>query len=150
MIFADGITHLIQDKVLLGGDYKTSVHEQKSAPDKPAIDAIVDAIAKDPYALGYGGLGYLQGKPVNALALAVKPQGPFYKGTYQEILHHRYPLSRFVYIHIDKIPGRPLDPKVREFVRYTLSAQGQKSIVDEGSYLPLTPDVVKQELGKLE
>jgi len=149
LIFADGITHLIQDRVLLGGDYKATVQEQKASPDKPAIDAIVDSVSKDPYALGYGGLGYIQGKPVKALALAVGPKGFFYTGTYDEILHHTYPLSRFVYIHIDKVPGKPLDPKVREFVRYALSAEGQKSVIDEGSYLPLTPDVVKQELHKL-
>ena len=148
--FADGVTHLIQEKVLLGGDYKATIQEKRPTPALSAIDAIVNEVAADPYALGYGGLGYIQGKNVKALALATSPRGPYYKGTYDEVLYHRYPLSRFIYIHLDRKPGKAIDPKVREFVRFVLSAQGQKDVIAEGSYLPLTPDVIRQEMEKLD
>ena len=42
-----------------------------------------------------------------------------------------------------------VDPKIREFLRYVLSRQGQQDVADEGGYLPLTPSVAREQLRKL-
>jgi phosphate transport system substrate-binding protein len=43
-----------------------------------------------------------------------------------------------------------MDPLVREFLRYVLSQEGQADIVRDGKYLPLTADVVREQLKKLD
>ena len=39
---------------------------------------------------------------------------------------------------MDRAPGQPLEPRVKEFLRYILSREGQQDIVDDGRYLPLS------------
>ena len=48
-----------------------------------------------------------------------------------------YPLSRFMYIYVNKVPGRPLPPLEREFLKMVLSREGQEIVVKDG-YIPLT------------
>ena len=43
-----------------------------------------------------------------------------------------------------------VDPKIREFLRYILSRQGQQDVEREGDYLPLTPELIREQLKKLE
>ena len=65
-------------------------------------------------------------------------------------------LSRPVYIYytIDnektEIANPRVDPKVREFLRYILSKEGQQAVAHEGAYLPLTRSVVEEQLKKLD
>ncbi len=61
----------------------------------------------------------------------------------------KYPLARFLYLYINKAPNKALDPLVAEFVRFLLSKEGQEVVVKDG-YLPLTPEIVKQETAKLQ
>jgi len=55
-----------------------------------------------------------------------------------------------VYFYVDKAPGKPLDPKVKEFIRYVLSREGQDAVQKDGKYLPLTGALVVEQLKKLE
>ena len=61
----------------------------------------------------------------------------------------KYPLSRFLYIYVNKAPGKPLDPLVKEYMKLILSKEGQEVVVKDG-YLPLTAAIVAEELKKLE
>jgi phosphate transport system substrate-binding protein len=63
---------------------------------------------------------------------------------------NRYPLSRFVYVFVNRPPGKPLEPKVKEFLKLALSREGQQVVSDERVYLPLTTEIVREELAKLE
>jgi len=54
------------------------------------------------------------------------------------------------YWYLNREPGRPIDPKLREYLRYTLSREGQEAVVRDGKFLPLTPAVVAEQLRKLE
>jgi ABC-type phosphate transport system substrate-binding protein len=48
-------------------------------------------------------------------------------------------------------PVQPkIDPKVKEFLRYVLSRQGQQDVVREGDFLPLTAKTVGEQLKKLD
>ena len=44
----------------------------------------------------------------------------------------------------------PIDPKVREFLRYVLSREGQDAVQRDGKYLPLTAEAARDQLQKLE
>jgi phosphate transport system substrate-binding protein len=68
-------------------------------------------------------------------------------GTFQD---RSYPLVRSIYIFLNRKPGAPLDPKLREFLRYILSREGQETVARNGSYLPLTAAVVREQLKKLD
>jgi phosphate transport system substrate-binding protein len=61
----------------------------------------------------------------------------------------KYPLARFLFVYINKAPGKPLDPLVKEYVKLILSREGQEVAIKDG-YLPLPASIVKEELAKLE
>jgi phosphate transport system substrate-binding protein len=93
---------------------------------------------------------------VKPVALAEDDSGPYVAPTRQSVANRTYPLTRTVYIYftIDTETGDlrdpPVAPKVKEFLRYVLSRQGQQDVVREGEYLPLTAEVARDQLAKLE
>ena len=60
----------------------------------------------------------------------------------------KYPLSRYLYLYINRAPNKPLDPLVAEFTRLIFSKEGQEVVIKDG-YLPISADIVKQELTKI-
>ena len=66
-------------------------------------------------------------------------------------MNHTYPLTRIITVYLNRVPGKPVDPKLREFLRYILSCEGQHSVLREGrGYLPLLAPSAAQELRKLD
>jgi phosphate transport system substrate-binding protein len=137
---ASGTYGFFKEHVLQTGDYKDSVKEQ------PGSASVVQGVTEDRFGIGYSGIGY-KTSGVKALQLAEKDQ--FFDGAYANVTSGKYPLSRFLYIYINKAPGKPLDPLVKEYVKLILSKDGQEVVVKDG-YLPLTPAIVAEELKKLE
>ena len=70
-------------------------------------------------------------------------------GSYEDVVSSRYPLARFLYIYVNKAPGKPLDPVVREFLKFVFSREGQEIVLKDG-YYPLPASVVKEELAKIQ
>ena len=149
LIRPNGIAHFLEDRVLNGGQWKSGIEERTTVGSLAALDATNQGVAKDPYAIGYAGFGNTM-PGVKTVALAENSNGPYYKGTFEEVLDQKYPLSRVIYIYVNRAPGQPLDPKVREFLKFVLSAQGQDDVVKEGIFLPLPAAMVKEELAKLK
>ncbi len=62
--------------------------------------------------------------------------------------------TAYIYFTVDTKTGDlavpPVDPKVKEFLRYVLSRQGQQDVARDGGYLPLTPGLARAQLDKLE
>ncbi len=122
-------------------------------PDGTIYDSgqqILDDLSKDPYGMALSNVRYL--KPtttVKPLALARSAAGPFYAASKETLIERQYPLGRIIPAEIDRVPGQPVDPKVREFLRYILSREGQEEIVRNGKYLPMQPAAAKRELEKL-
>jgi phosphate transport system substrate-binding protein len=112
-------------------------------------------LEQDRYGIAYGALGY-RSAGVKPLALAATGAGPFAPLTRASVTDRSYPLARPVYIYytIDnektEIADPRVDPKVREFLRYVLSRQGQQAVAQQGDYLPLAAAVVKEQLKKLD
>jgi phosphate transport system substrate-binding protein len=105
-------------------------------------------VTEDRFAIGYSGIGY-RTSGVKALKLAKKAGDTFYSTDPADVLSGRYPLSRFLYVYVNKAPNKPLDPMVREFLKFALSREGQEIVVKDG-YLPVSAAIVAEELSKLD
>jgi phosphate transport system substrate-binding protein len=110
---------------------------------------ILDDLANDPYGMALSNVRYLEGDAVKPLTLGRDAAGPFYAATKETLIDRQYPLGRIIPAEIDRVPGQPVDPKVREFLRYLLSREGQEEIVRNGKYLPMQPAAARRELEKL-
>ncbi|MBN2365013.1 MAG: phosphate ABC transporter substrate-binding protein [Calditrichaeota bacterium] len=139
---ASGTYGFFKDHVLDKGDFKDIVKEQ------PGSASVVQGITEDKYGVGYSGIGYIT-SGVKALELAEEKGGTCYAGSYQNVISNKYPLSRYLYIYIVKYPNKPLDPLVKEFLKFVLSTEGQQVVVKDG-YLPLPADIAEEELNKLD
>ena len=84
------------------------------------------------------------------VALSEDAGGKCVLPTTQTVYDHSYPLSRYVYIYVNRKPGEKLLPKTKEFLRAVLSREGQQHVADDGVYIPLQPAVVREELAKLD
>ncbi len=122
-------------------------------PDGTIYDSgqqILDDLAKDPDGMALSNVRYLKGDgAVRPLALARTAAGPYFAATKSTLINRQYPLTRIIPAEIDRVPGQPIDPKVKEFLRYILSREGQEDIVRNGKYLPMQPEIAKRELEKL-
>ena len=139
---ASGTYGYFKEHALCGGDFRDEVKEQ------PGSASVVQGVGADANAIGYSGMGYRTSE-VKPLALAAKDGAPFVTADPGNVYAGKYPLSRFLYVYVNKPPGRPLDPLVLEFLRYVLSKQGQEVVLKDG-YLPLTAALVERERKKLE
>jgi phosphate transport system substrate-binding protein len=149
VIQPDGLPNHIQLTVCRGGEFKKGIREENIGRPVSALERIVADVSKEPAAIGYASFYYL--KPgVKALAIAETEKDPYLKGSFEEVASAQYPLTRFIHIYVNKMPGKPLDPKVNEFLRYILSREGQKDVEQEGIFMPLPARIVKQELEKLK
>jgi phosphate transport system substrate-binding protein len=87
---------------------------------------------------------------VKPLPLAAAAGGPFFTPTRDACIARTYPLARPILACVNRPPGQPLDPKVRDFLRYVLSAEGQRAFAREGAFLPLSESLVREQLKKIE
>jgi len=87
---------------------------------------------------------------LRAIALAESEGGPYIAPSRQSFQNRSYPLARNIYIYLNRAPGKPIDPKLREFLRFILSREGQQIVADDGNYLPLPSRFVREERMKLD
>jgi phosphate transport system substrate-binding protein len=113
-------------------------------------DQVFDHVRKDPAAIGYA--RYHDGFPkdIKILAVAKTSEGPFVPYTLESVQDRSYPLWGDQSLWVSVKPGAKMDPKAREFVRFVLSQEAQELVQKDGKYLPLTADVVREELKKLD
>lgn len=128
-------------KALCKGDFKNTVNEQ------PGSASVVQSVATSINAIGYSGIGY-RTTGVRALPLAKGTSQNFIEATLDNAATGKYPLSRFLYVYINKHPNQPLAPMEREFIKLILSQQGQAVVIKDG-YVPLPAKVVKKYLDKI-
>ena len=139
---ASGTYGFFKDHTLKNGDYKDEVKEQ------PGSASVVQGVTVDRFAAGYSGIGYATAG-VRAVPLAETEGGKCYEADPDNAYAGTYPLARFLYVYVDKAPGKALDPLTREFVKLVLSKGGQEVVVKDG-YFPIPASIAKEELGKIE
>jgi phosphate transport system substrate-binding protein len=123
---ASGTYGYFKDHVMLKGDFKPTVKEQ------PGSSAVVQGVGSDLGGIGYSGIGYKTSE-VKALPIAGSDGKP-YDPSYENAVKGRYPVTRFLYLYVNKKPGEQLDPLVNEFMRFVLSKQGQEIVIKDGYY----------------
>jgi len=130
-------------------DLKEFVHVLR--PDGSQYDhgqQILDTLVQDPAGIAISNVRYAN-PLVRPLPLARKEGEPFYEPTRANLIAQTYPLVRIIPAFVDVPPGQPIDPKVREFLRYLLSREGQQALVHDSDYLPLGADAIHRQLEKL-
>ncbi len=128
---ASGTNGFFKEHVLAKGDYKDTVKEQ------PGSSSVVMGITEDKNGIGYSGIGF-KTSGVKAVSV-IGDDGKAYAPTYENVKSGKYPVWRALYVYINRKPGKPLDPLVREFIRFVLSKQGQEITVKDG-FFPLSAE----------
>src|SRR5437899_5261616 len=137
-----GTYGFFKEHSLKNGDYKDEVKEQ------PGSASVVQGVTVDRYAAGYSGIGYATAG-VRAVLLAEKEGARCYAADPDNAYSGSYPMARFLYVYVNRAPGKPLEPLTREFVKLVLSKEGQEVVIKDG-YFPIPASVVKEELGKIQ
>jgi len=139
---ASGTYGFFKEAVLQGGDYKDQVKEQ------PGSASVVQGVTKDQAGMGYSGIGY-RTSGVRAIPLAMKDGAGFVEPTFENASNGTYPLSRFLFVYVNKAPNQPLSPIVKEFLTYVYSREGQQVVIKDG-YFPLSGKIIEKQRGNLE
>lgn len=144
-------------KAVLGGSRKMNwenLREFKNLrrPDgsiSTAAEQSLDALRPDRFGLAVSSVRFTSPE-LKAVALAADEAGPYFHATKEALIARQYPLARVTYAFINRPPGSAIDPKVREFLRYIFSREGQADIVREGGYLPLNDDTLAAQRQRLQ
>ena len=130
-----------KEYALCKGDFKNSVNEQ------PGSASVVQGVTKSINSIGYSGEGY-RTSGVRMLPLSRKTGGELVEVNAENAISGKYPLSRYLYVYVNKHPNEPLAPLEGEFLRMVLSRTGQTIVVKDG-YIPLPAKIVDKALGLL-
>ena len=129
-------------EALCKGDFKNGVNEQ------PGSASVVQSVSTSVNGIGYSGIGYTTSS-VRAVPIAKSDKSAAVAANPENAINGSYPLSRFLYVYVNKAPNKPLAPLEREFLKMVLSKQGQEVVVKDG-YVPLPASVVERILKKLD
>ena len=136
---ASGTSEFFRETALCGGEYRPDVVVW------PGHGATVAAVAGNREAIGYAGIGYVNGL-VKPLAYAPEDTAPAVAPVMENVMNGDYALSRLLYLYVNQPPDRAPAPLPAAFLRYVLSPGAQALIAEEG-FLPLSPAEREAETG---
>lgn len=128
---ASGTSEFFREIALCDGEYRPDVVVW------PGHGATVAAVAGNREAIGYAGIGYVNGL-VKALAYAPEDDAPAVAPVMENVMNGDYALSRLLYLYVNQPPDRAPAPLPAAFLSYVLSESAQALIAEEG-FLPLAP-----------
>ncbi len=154
----------ISDRILQGSDKwneKLRIYANFVAPvagGKPSMGfgrlqrGLNDDLVKDRYGIAYIAqpVGANLPPELKVLELARTSAGPYYAYTMENLRSRVYPLVDEIYAYADGQDAKSIDPMVREYLRFIVSREGQEAVMRDGKYLPLTAEVCREQLKKLE
>ena len=130
-----------KENALCQGDFKDTVNEQ------PGSASVVQGVTKSINGIGYSGIGY-RTSGVRAVPLAKLEGEASVEATSENAISGAYPLSRFLYVYVNKHPNKGLAPLEGEFLKMVLSKSGQSIVIKDG-YIPLPATVAEKTLATL-
>ena len=135
-------------------NYKEFVEAKEIVPgpegEKVASERMYEELSKDKYGIAWGPILHSKDYPgVKQISLS-ENGGPFVPLTIANVQNRTYPFKRDAYIYIDREPGKPMDFRAREFMRYILSREGQEDVKNFGMYYTLPQSVIDEQLKKIE
>ena len=121
---------------------------------------VMSAVAQDPFGIGL--MGYWPpdtgwdreaelGKQAKIVALRSGPEDKVSHAEPGDL----YPLAPGIHIYFNRVPGKPVEPWLKEYIRLALSKQGQDllvSILEESgnNFIRLDEKEIARQLAKLE
>ena len=111
-----------KEHVLENADY------YPTAQTLPGTAAVINAVAKDPRGIGYGGIAY--GKGIKHLRVKKDANSPAVEPSMENVLSAQYPVSRHLYWYLTGQPAGDL----RAFAEWVVSKEGQKVVENVGYY----------------
>jgi phosphate transport system substrate-binding protein len=149
-----GFSFFFAHRVFNGGDKWNDNLKEYVGISKPgggflsSPPQVTAALSKDRYGIGFSGMQY---KTADLKPIAIAAEGSNYvMPTKKSVQDMTYPLSRSLFFLVKRAAGKPVDPKLKEFMTYILSREGQEAVAREGDYLPLPANVAREQLKKLE
>jgi len=127
-------------------EFKDIPHPDGSVTE--ASQQIVDALSQDRYGIAVATFAG-ESSRVKALALANASPGPFYRPTRESLIQRTYPLTRSVWVYLNRSPGNMAESNVRAFLRFVLSPEGQKLVSRDNGFLPLSTALAIKEVKQL-
>jgi phosphate transport system substrate-binding protein len=120
--------------------------------ETPVDVQLVQAVHNDPNGIAFSFMRVIEAAnlDVKVLPLAADDGAPFIQPSARSFHEDTYPLNNAVYIYLNRPPGRPLPPRIKEFLRYVLSREGQEVVAREGTWIPLNAEAARRELKKVE
>ncbi len=131
-----------KEHALCKGDFKNNVNEQ------PGSASVVQSVTSSVNGIGYSGMGYTT-SGVKMVPLAKKGSTTFVEATPENAISGSYPLTRYLYVYVNKKPNQPLAPLDNEFIKMVLSKTGQQVVIKDG-YIPLPAKVVDKVIATLK
>jgi phosphate transport system substrate-binding protein len=113
-----------KDNVLLGRDYSARTQTL------PGTAAVVNAVAKDPNGIGYGGAAYAKG--VRDAAVKKDAGSPAVVPNAATVKDGSYPVTRLLYLYTRTRPAGD----VKKFMDWVLSGEGQ-GLATQVGYFPV-------------
>ena len=110
--------------------------------------SVVQSVTSSKNGIGYSGMGYTT-SGIRMVPLAKKEGQPFVEATPENALNGTYPLTRYLYVYVNKKPNQPLAPLENEFIKMVLSKSGQQVVIKDG-YIPLPAKIVEKVLTTLK
>jgi phosphate transport system substrate-binding protein len=86
---------------------------------------------------------------VKMVPLAKKGSKTFVDATPENAVAGTYPLTRYLYVYVNKKPNQPLAPLDNEFIKMVLSKTGQQVVIKDG-YIPLPAKIIEKVTATLK
>jgi len=121
---SSGTYEFFKDKVLKKKDFAAN------AQNLVGTSALISAVSKDPFGIGFSSAAFAEG--ISTVALAKDDSSNYYLPTEETIGNATYPVSRFLYFYMRE------DPKgdIKKFIDWILTPEGQ-AIVHKAGYFPV-------------
>ncbi len=159
-----GTTRFFQWKVMANGDkWNPNYREYVESGSKMIADEdrstqrlglqymLKEELSNNRYGIAWTVMPQAKGvADVKVVAVVPRGAGRAVMPSVESFQDRSYPMVRSIYIYLNRKPGTAVDPKLREFLRYILSREGQETVARNGSYLPLTGAIVREQLRKLD
>lgn len=114
-----------KEHVLKEKDFSTN------AQAMPGTAALINAVARDPKGIGYGGIAY--GSGVKVLPVKAEANAPAITPSMENVVSGKYPISRYLYFYTNP---KKLSSGAKSFLEWVVTDTGQK-VVENIGYYPL-------------
>jgi phosphate transport system substrate-binding protein len=68
---------------------------------------------------------------VKAVPIARTAAGPYISATDQTCYDRTYPFANQLEIYINHPPGKPIEPRIKAFLTYILSREGEQAVAED-------------------